>query len=91
MDNPHPNPAPEWLSGQAWSDLCELDGLSTPFAGLRESLTVRGALIQREGWDVKQGSRPFAGALGEAVARGGREGRTDGGFPHALMGCILML
>ena len=40
MDNPHPNPAPEWLSSQAWSDLCELDGLSDAFSGLRDGLKV---------------------------------------------------
>jgi dynein heavy chain len=39
MDNPHPNPAPEWLSDQAWSHLCELDTLAEPFNGLRDSLT----------------------------------------------------
>ncbi len=40
MDNPHANPAPEWLSSQAWSDLCDLDQLAAAFSGLRESLAV---------------------------------------------------
>ncbi len=41
MQNPHPNPAPEWLSDQAWSNLCELDGLAEPFSGLRQSLQTQ--------------------------------------------------
>jgi dynein heavy chain len=45
MDNPHANPAPGWISEQAWSHLCELDRLAAPFHGLRES--VGGDL---EGW-----------------------------------------
>ncbi|KAG2500939.1 hypothetical protein HYH03_000764 [Edaphochlamys debaryana] len=38
MDNPHPNPSPAWLSDQAWSHLCELQGVAEAFAGLRDSL-----------------------------------------------------
>ncbi|KAJ9518808.1 hypothetical protein QJQ45_026081, partial [Haematococcus lacustris] len=40
MDNPHPNPASSWLSDQAWSHLCELDGLAACFNGLRASLST---------------------------------------------------
>ncbi len=39
MDNPHPNPASDWISDQAWSHLCELSDLAPPFNGLRESIT----------------------------------------------------
>ena len=27
MDNPHPNPAPDWLSGKNWDAVCRLSGL----------------------------------------------------------------
>ena len=40
MDNPHPNPASDWLAGQAWSDLCDLDGLAPAFLGLKDSFQV---------------------------------------------------
>eukprot|EP00753_Platysulcus_tardus_P001936 PLAT11596.28.p1 GENE.PLAT11596.28~~PLAT11596.28.p1 ORF type:complete len:1478 (+),score=919.34 PLAT11596.28:361-4434(+) len=35
MDNPHPNPAPRWLTDKAWGELCRLSELPA-FAGLRE-------------------------------------------------------
>ncbi|KAF5834888.1 hypothetical protein DUNSADRAFT_8192 [Dunaliella salina] len=38
MDVPAPNPAPEWLSNEAWRALCELDGLAEPFSGLQTSV-----------------------------------------------------
>jgi hypothetical protein len=41
MDNPYPNPAPDWLSGQAWADLCELDGIAEVFHGIRDNIMVR--------------------------------------------------
>ncbi|EFJ49499.1 flagellar inner dynein arm heavy chain 11 [Volvox carteri f. nagariensis] len=40
MDNPHANPSSGWLSDQAWSNLCELEGTGEAFSGLRESITV---------------------------------------------------
>lgn len=40
MDNPHPNPAPAWLSDQAWSNLCEVEGVHEAFTGLRSSLAT---------------------------------------------------
>ncbi len=40
MDNPHPNPSAAWLSDQAWSNLCELEGVHEAFAGLRGSLAT---------------------------------------------------
>jgi len=39
MDVPAPNPAPDWLSNEAWRALCELDGLAEPFNGLQASVT----------------------------------------------------
>lgn len=38
MDVPSPNPAPEWLSNEAWRALCELEGLSPDFEGLKASV-----------------------------------------------------
>ncbi|GFR40055.1 hypothetical protein Agub_g593 [Astrephomene gubernaculifera] len=43
MDNPHPNPSPSWLSDQAWSHVCELEGVSEVFTGLRESFATHNA------------------------------------------------
>ncbi|GIL46228.1 hypothetical protein Vafri_3260 [Volvox africanus] len=40
MDNPHANPSPGWLSDQAWSNLCELEGTGEAYSGLRESITT---------------------------------------------------
>lgn len=42
MDNPRPNPAPAWLSDQAWSHLCGLDALDAVFNGLADSLQEEG-------------------------------------------------
>jgi len=38
LDNPYPNPAPEWLSEKSWSEVVRLSDIK-PFAGLREHVT----------------------------------------------------
>ncbi|GLC77190.1 hypothetical protein PLESTF_001896200 [Pleodorina starrii] len=52
MDNPHPNPSPGWLSDQAWSNLCELEGMSEAFSGLRESI-----LLHNDRWHTVHDSK----------------------------------
>jgi len=37
MDNPHKNPAGEWLSEKGWGEVCRLTGLQA-FKGLREDV-----------------------------------------------------
>jgi dynein heavy chain len=44
-DNPHDNPAPEWLSGKAWGELCRLDALPN-FGELREFVTLAPEVFQ---------------------------------------------
>lgn len=59
MDNPHPNPAADWLSDQSWSHLCGLDTLDAAFHGLRDSITGHTA-----GWrDYSNQATPHTAAL----------------------------
>ncbi|KAA0158934.1 hypothetical protein FNF31_05104 [Cafeteria roenbergensis] len=39
MENPHPNPAPEWLTEKAWGELCRLESLSA-FSGIRDHVAA---------------------------------------------------
>jgi dynein heavy chain len=45
MQNPHDNPAPDWLSDKAWGELCRLDALPG-FAELREFVTLAPEVFQ---------------------------------------------
>lgn len=46
LDNPHPNPAGEWLPQKAWDELCRLNDVPS-FDGLREH-------IELNSWEWKQ-------------------------------------
>ena len=37
IDNPHPNPAAQWLSGKAWGEICRLNDLKPSFHGIMDS------------------------------------------------------
>jgi dynein heavy chain len=39
LDNPHPNPAPEWLSDKQWGEVCRLGDLAT-MKGFREDFVT---------------------------------------------------
>ena len=45
MENPHANPAPQWLSDKAWGELCRLDALPN-FTELREFVTLAPEVFQ---------------------------------------------
>ncbi len=39
LDNPHPNPAPEWLSDKSWNDIVSANSAIEQLSGLYESVT----------------------------------------------------
>eukprot|EP00976_Prorocentrum_cordatum_P033208 676474-Prorocentrum_minimum.AAC.3 len=45
MDNPHPNPASDWLSDKGWGEICRLDAIKG-FDGLREAVKWTPTLYQ---------------------------------------------
>jgi len=49
MENPHPNPAPEWLSEKAWGEICRLEDLGPAFAEMRDFF-MDGAMLFQHVW-----------------------------------------
>ncbi|GAX82307.1 hypothetical protein CEUSTIGMA_g9736.t1 [Chlamydomonas eustigma] len=68
MDNPHPNPAPDWLSDQAWADLCGLDGMADDFNGIREHIAESSSLWKNLYDNASPQTMPLPGILNEKLS-----------------------
>jgi hypothetical protein len=45
LDNPHPNPAPQWLSDKSWSEIVRASSTLKNFGGFHESKFFMGVFL----------------------------------------------